>query len=265
MARKKNRGPQKKSIASTRPPYNVAPTVPSTGQFQETQRGSPSDEQTSLTLDRLLQQYKANKHQSDADEQERDNRDRARLRVEKWALFFGFLGIVGLLYTLYVTREANTIARDAIKQTQEIAQATDRPWVGIHDIKLGEFVPGKKVRPTVKLRNSGKTPALDMEAQINGGFFRRIPEEPPNIPLVAPYISKIVMMPEQIVDVPSPSPHPIDQNAFNNVMKKDLILVVWGKITYTDRSPTKRETTMYAYYMPEEERFGACIRGNDAK
>lgn len=150
---------------------------------------------------------------------------------------------------------------------QYTAQMLDqRPWVGAYEIILGKFTPGEQVRMEVVLRNSGKTPALSMKNKIRGVAVYGIPEEPPNIPPIALYVSEMVLMPNQTSRIHPVGMVPLTQADFNNVMvKKDWVFVVWGKITYTDKFQVEGETTLCAYYIPEIQRFGACTKGNSAK
>lgn len=208
--------------------------------------------------DSILQTYRTYRKQ-----QERENKISRWIAIAAVAGAWIYASITA--FQLCATREANTIARNAVKQTQDIMQAADRSWIGVDTVEMKNFEMGKVIRARIRVKNSGNTTALKVVHKSYTTFVEEIPESPPNLTFPISHQSEIVLTPNQTMDIPVPGKRILSTDEFNNVENGKWIVVVWSEVIYTDRFFTTGKTTLCYYYVPKEAVFYTCAKGNDAK
>jgi hypothetical protein len=121
--------------------------------------------------------------------QEAQNRDNQRNRtIAKWAVAGAWIYAAIALFqwcamrhTLNETREANSLARRAQSQTEDILRETERPWIGMQSVRFSNFTINQKPSVSVEFNNSGKGPALDVNSVAELFVYERLvsPNESP--------------------------------------------------------------------------------------
>jgi hypothetical protein len=96
------------------PRQDVPPAVDSNGNAEESQVSIPYR----FRVERFFRYENPDHHEKEIQEQaKRDARDKARLRVEKDALWVGLFGLAGLLFTLretHISTDAVGFRKDAL-------------------------------------------------------------------------------------------------------------------------------------------------------
>lgn len=94
-----------------------------------------------------------------------------------WSFGAVALGTALLVYTLLLTREANKSAREAVEVTRKIGQAQVRAYISVVSIH-GQPIPNHSgTRFTVRIRNTGASPAFRTQAIIFGRFLKDYSEK----------------------------------------------------------------------------------------
>lgn len=198
------------------------------------------------------------------------------LRLNKvsadWALVWVTvaIGVVGILqlsaFTWQAVKMGQTVfeMRRANKNAEEALLASERPWVGIEDIRIPALQANQRPNVLVVVKNFGKAPALEVVAEMRG-LIRASDQEPPPVPspmgdistaavlmpnalfYFQPFQNHIVLSQQQIIDI-------------NNGVDT---LWLTGCLAYKDGRDQTHLTTFHTQYNPTLTLFaGSRIPGS---
>jgi hypothetical protein len=149
-------------------------------------------------------------------------------------------------------------AQQAIKTSVE----AERPWIGVGNFAVSNFLEGQTAKITVNFVNSGKRPA-SASAFYNAQVVKDLPMYPsftgipPSVAFVLPGASF-----GTVFDFDLP------KNAFSEWKKNKESFFFLAEIVYTDIGTNTSHITHYcAYFSPDNKNqpFPLCTRYNEAK
>jgi hypothetical protein len=151
-------------------------------------RENPEAKQDAPTINVVseLQIPAAETERRKAHDQSQRRRDITRLVVEILGLAFSAVTMGAVIYYAVVAnrqhgamtqqvaemRETNRLTREAQKRTVEVVAAENRAWVGTKFDSL-DIAAGRSPVVKVALRNSGKSPALEVITRADADMGRR--------------------------------------------------------------------------------------------
>ena len=109
------------------------------------------------------------RRQTEREKKDQEYRDKQlafnkRLVQATWGLvIFGALGGGIAIWQASIAQQAADAATNAVSATKESYSLDHRAWVGPVEARTGEFAAGSYFRATVRIRNSGSSPAIDVE------------------------------------------------------------------------------------------------------
>ena len=162
--------------------------------------------------------------------------------------------------------EATNRQADAAQKAAEIATngqiALDRPWVGIESIAADAPAPNQTFALKAVIRNSGRSPALNVRAILYAAAPAVKDISVSNI-AVCDSCRQPVILPYGSVSY--------DVAINGNILTKEKIehvndgtdaIIVFGRIDYTDSADRAHTTTSCLRYTPKRMTFSACDQGN---
>lgn len=158
-----------------------------------------------------------------------------------------FASVLGLIVLGYQSCE--------LRRTNEMALTAQRAWVGPISIDLTPWEPGKPLELSVKIENSGATPAFKITSL--GRWARR----PPDWVFEADYKDSVerrwgVMQPGGSGSIPISVPA---TNADVEQLKNGTItLYFWGRIDYEDVSHSQPRWTTFCYVLQRDSSVSPC-------
>jgi hypothetical protein len=142
-------------------------------------------------------------------------------------------------------------------QQLESAHVEQRAWVSMKEMKMATFKEDA-VRVDIKLTNSGKTPALDVNVALS--VFNRA-NGPPTEKDHAAYLVRnkheAIFPGSQTYEIAKVA-SPISQAELDSIMVGKKVLYVLGDIEYTDVFRESHFTKFCGIYKPEQGTFHAC-------
>lgn len=96
---------------------------------------------------------------------EQNQRDRTRIKIEKFALLVNAIIFLVMAAQWKITRDTAVSAKNAIVHADRNAKVDQRPWVGLEGVG-GYPEAGKNNQIIVSYINAGKTPAIDIRPYI---------------------------------------------------------------------------------------------------
>lgn len=170
-------------------------------------------------------------------------------------------------------RQSATAAENAVQSTRENMRLDQRAWVGIDSIQSIPRSPevGKPIQIIVKIRNTGKTPALGVVGTAVADPVAK--NSQPNYSYEGMDHFRLgVMPPNATGTIPiHPSKHPqtgivlpLSQGKFDEISNGRLQIFVHGRVEYKDIFQAPHWFTFCARLnVPFDERFGACADHNE--
>lgn len=162
---------------------------------------------------------------------------------------------------------SNTQSKTALDATIAASALDERAWIGIGAFRVIQFdKDGFKV--DIEMRNSGKTPALDVSESAKYGWnfsldngpqevwFMSLPGNPAEaIPPGGSHINHL------IVGADSLAP------GYDSIKSKAYRIYVFGRIKYTDISRHVNGVTDFCFFMsdPDKHDLSFCRNHNDMK
>ena len=143
-------------------------------------------------------------------------------------------------------------------------QIDQRAWIGVKGIEGVRYKVGDKILIPVLLQNTGKTPALHVEASM---FVDVLPKGvEPNYDRTAPPESSSSVSPNSEFTMPAGSTDPLDQTTDND--RANRTLWVYGTVTYYDifnsKSVRRTEVCYYSNIVPPQALMPACKKHGNA-
>lgn len=200
-------------------------------------------------------------------------------QTESWTigLTIAAVGVGGLqliafvLQALYMRstvkemRRANHTAEVANANATEAILASDRPWIGLRNVKVKDFEAGERMVVEVAVNNSGKSPGL----QMRGGFIGRILETGAAGPSPEKILEKVTelltLMPNgDYYYFPFANHGPLDQSTIDRIKNGNLTVWVSGMLEYLDSAGRTHRTSAQLTYRPRTHGFGTTPTHNDA-
>lgn len=131
-------------------------------------------------------------------------------------------------------REQVEIAKQSLIETLAIARTEQRAWVGLTGISRMVFDPGKRLKFGIKVKNTGRTPALNMRSwsTLQGypageAFVFR-----PPIDLSGQSVT--VLQPGDSFDLYTFSVDPLDTEVVDKIRDKKVVIHIYGRVEYRD-------------------------------
>jgi len=126
-----------------------------------------------------------------------------------------------------------------------------RAWVGPVDMSASEIKEGSRLTVSIPLANSGRTPALKVRVQLGSWVdLSGKPFKPDYRPSTGGLQSVAVIQPGSRQYLNGVCDESFTREKVNGIADKDLLLVVYGRITYEDVFTRTHETTFAYRWMP---------------
>jgi hypothetical protein len=208
------------------------------------------------------------------------------MRKPKFAL--SFIGVVVLaVYTIFTglmycenkkaadaAQSAATTAANALSDTRLSYLDDHRAWIGIALGQIEQFAPNNLAIPfkvTIQLHNSGKTPALDLQAGARFGFANRVVDGMPESFFNAVEAELRTTKGRMAVAPDFNTEASIDdgkdsevRSKYRSILSGTQYVYVYGVVLYWDTG--KREhRTRYCLYIPDlkSKKLVSCQKGNE--
>jgi hypothetical protein len=153
----------------------------------------------------------------------------------------------------------------SIHLTQEAMRLEQRAWVFVTETRIGELQAGKPLSIVVGFKNTGRTPARNVQVAtcIDALPKGQVPE-----PDLEKTQSRGIIPPNGTLYVTVGSGRKnaegITEKGLQSIMSGELVVWVYGTTTYEDIFET-RQATMFCYMLqPDGKTFGAADMYNDA-
>lgn len=161
---------------------------------------------------------------------------------------------------------ANTQA-NAVQKIAEVATrqqtAFDRPWVGVESVTAAALIPGQPLALKVLIRNSGRTPALDVRGTLYSAVSAVADTAVPNIP-ACDSCTQIVLLPSGVFNYDvTVNGDLLSKEKTDRIKEGTDTILLFGRLEYTDIAAAAHSTTVCMKYAPKSGAFGACARGNE--
>jgi hypothetical protein len=160
------------------------------------------------------------------------------------------------------------IAQSSIHNVQvaeEAMRLQQRAWVFVTDIRAGDLLPGKPVSISMGFKNTGKTPARNVQiaTQVDPLPRGHAPE-----PRLDKAYNRGIIPPEGsvFVNIGNGRSHtqPLTQEELQAIASGDLVVWVYGTLTYDDVFEV-RQATMFCYRLqPDGRTFAVAEIYNEA-
>lgn len=155
-----------------------------------------------------------------------------------------------------------TAATCLVTYWQYTAQLVDqRAWVGVVAPVVPELRVGERAIFSVRIMNSGKTPARKVLSHVGVRFMSKdkpldiLYQEPP------PTQSHTILSPNMQMDISNPNPDPkkiFTEDRVNNVKNGNEVVYLYGKISYEDIFGYSHCRTFCVYLSPDFKLNYAC-------
>jgi hypothetical protein len=213
------------------------------------------------SIDDALSAFKTHHEQQKAES--RKNRT-----IAKWAVFGAFAAFVAAgaqawigMGALEQARDANRIAVAAQQQTRHFIVEAERPWLGVTRIPTVELK--RRIDIEVVFGNSGKTPAIDVEAIGKVGLLKEEVDSAPQFPGPIPRpVGPSVVFPGGVFNLKFRTS--LSPKEFQAVRSGALLLVVGGRVAYKDGVGREHYSDFCGIYQPVYKTFTWCRGGNVA-
>jgi hypothetical protein len=146
-------------------------------------------------------------------------------------------------------------AGNALNASIDAARTEQRAWVGIEDVKVTETSEGSPIGVTVWVRNTGKTPALNLKnVTIIGRAYPPDELSDTDFRLVDDGVDFARMpgtlMPGAPVSVPVHTVYPMTAQRLDDIKSGREVLYVWGTIRYEDVFKRTHSTKFCVFAVP---------------
>jgi hypothetical protein len=119
--------------------------------------------------------------------------------------------------------------------------------------------------PLIRVINSGKTPAFDVETLITQDAF--IASIKPLFNLTREKFevrSASTLLPGTTVDLKAKPLEVVTAANINDIQTRKAVIYIWGSISYTDVFHVKHKTLFCSYLRPDLIGYSSCDRHNEA-
>lgn len=157
---------------------------------------------------------------------------------------------------------AVAIAEKSFAETVKNFQLDQRAWVGPLEIPTTKITAGP-VRFNVIFMNSGKSPAIKLQAFLSGGFIYSAEKFSPHYGRIETVTSATIIHPGMRVRLPS-TEMPFTQERIDAMIAGNLTFYLFGKFSYEDIFREKREGTFCVYIRGNLENIYWCPTYNES-
>ena len=196
-------------------------------------------------------------HAVSAQAQQQDPKDPSNNRMTRWTAVVGIAAVIQLFITCFQWQ--------VMKNTLKIDQ---RAWLTIRQPKTNEtgLSVGQKPHVSMRIQNSGKSPAMDVRSRITWVIVDKLPDGPtPPREKVDGKESLSLIAPGEYQQSVGELPEPLTQETFDRMKRGELSLFAYGTITYSDIFHVEHRTTL-CFYLHDMNYFSltACGKWNYA-
>lgn len=136
----------------------------------------------------------------------------------------------------------------------------DRPWVGVDSVSMGPLAPNVKPVVTANIRNSARTPALNVKVSLKTSVG---PTQPGINADDCATCSQQILLPNMSLRInASPDTGALTPLSINRVKIGEATIWLTGWISYKDLSAHLHTTQVCMTYVPRTSSFSACGDGN---
>ena len=182
-----------------------------------------------------------------------------RVDVTRWLAILAL--IVAIVDAVFIAKQTGML-RDA----NALSRNDQRAWVGPVDISASQMKAGSRLRVSIPLSNSGRTPAkkvkvefgsrVDLRGQeFKGEYHPSTEGGPESVPVIQPsarqYLNGVCA-------------DPLTEEEVNGIGSGDLVLLIYGRLTYEDVFRQGHETTFAYRWVPALSVWRALDTYNDA-
>jgi len=141
--------------------------------------------------------------------------------------------------------------------------AVDRPWIGIETVSAAPMVPNQAFAIKVVIRNSGRSPGLNVRPTLYTAVRAVKDTANPHIE-ECDSCAQTVVPPNGVLyyDL-SIGGDILTQEKTDHIKNGTEVVLLWGRVDYSDAVAVEHTTTICMTYVPKPASFSACSHGND--
>jgi hypothetical protein len=154
----------------------------------------------------------------------------------------------------------NAASRGA--RSSEIMSDADRPWVGVDFVTTSPLVPNTRLIVTATVRNSARTPALNVKVALKASVSPPQPDDGAKVDECTT-CPQTVLLPNMGVNADVNFDSGLLTFArVNRVKAGEETIWLTGRINYKDLLARPHATRVCMSYVPKTSTFSACLDGN---
>lgn len=138
----------------------------------------------------------------------------------------------------------------------------DRPWVGVDSVSASPLRPYEKLSVTATVRNTGRTPALNVAIVLNTSKTAGSGPSRPELNECSG-CPESVLLPNSALAIDATGNDPaLTPGTINRVTAGEETILLNGRIDYKDLAGQAHRTLVCLTYRPKTSSFSACPSGN---
>lgn len=142
------------------------------------------------------------------------------------------------------------------------SSSTERPWVGVDSVSVGPLRPYEKFSVTAMVRNTGRSPALNVAVVLNTAKAAGADTSRTELNECSGCLES-VLLPNSALTVDAASNDAaLTPGMINRVTSGDETITLNGRIDYKDLAGQAHRTLVCLVYRPRTAAFSACPTGN---
>jgi hypothetical protein len=139
---------------------------------------------------------------------------------------------------------------------------SERAWVGIESLSIGPLRSSEPLSVMATIRNSGRSPALDVVVSLNTQVVPKDGNGPAQRPPCTD-CARLVLLPNGSLNVaPDSTEGMLTSQSVDRITSGLDNVTLSGRIDYRDADGRAHETLACFVYKPRASTFSACLAGN---
>lgn len=160
-------------------------------------------------------------------------------------------------------KRAADVTEATLKSVTDSSHLDQRAWIGINWIGPLSLEPNKKATIPTWVKNSGKTPALDVDVRVQIDILPSAQKFRPRYGENASS-GKRVFQPQVTEHLVVTTRIELGENEIRSLEKGHTVAYASGKFTYSDIFGNSHFTEFCWYYRPTIREFSFCFAHNEA-
>jgi hypothetical protein len=155
-------------------------------------------------------------------------------------------------------------SKSSLEAAIALSRSDQRAWVGATEIRDLNFSVGELTKYSVRVRNTGKSPALHVTVEVAGQYVPRGEKVEFVYPPLSTFTSNATVQPGVITSVTTVGPVALNQTQVNALKSGESVIYLYGKIRYQDVFRVVHHATFCFVVETDLRSADSCDRYNDA-